>query len=94
MPCIHTHHTTLPATQRAVRLEAARLLGQLVAIAGRAATPHLRMLMGPWVAAQQDPHAETVSAARSAFQVMTSVDVVHMIFVCQHYLCTQRHDKK
>lgn len=54
---------------RGVRCEAARVLGQVVGAAGRAAAPHLRPLMGPWLVAQHDPHADTAAAARGAFQV-------------------------
>lgn len=71
LPCVLSQELLLclVCTQRSVRCEAARLLGQLVSIASRAAAPHLRVLLGPWLLAQHDPHTDTASVAQVGFQV-------------------------
>ncbi|KAJ9505274.1 hypothetical protein QJQ45_023216, partial [Haematococcus lacustris] len=53
---------------RAVRAESARVLGQVVGLAGKAVAPHLKGLMGSWWMAQFDPNQDAAAAARSAFQ--------------------------
>ena len=62
----------------------------MVGVAGRAALPHLRMLLGPWTTAQHDPHGETAAAARAGYQVIVFACVrVHVRMRVHERVCVR-----